>query len=1091
VASAVPAAMVDGTQQHTVLVDGQRSAHNGGRDLTTDACAQVTLTPQRDGWLAASTVAGHTEGGNAAAVAPGGVPPAPAPTTRGNGTSSGDSATESGPGRQATAAGGGPVQPPPFSASQPAPLIEPYSSVDGGAYTTVRPDSPSWGGMVTAFLGNGGGSDGPFLTVPAGDGLASFDAAAVSHQLPLSSMHGLAPLGWCDTHNDTTVWPASALHDSSHFAMPHADTEFLMNGHGDVMLEQLAKSQPQWRSTSGDSSSADLLGGSDSLFPPPPQPPFGVHPHHKGNNMAPPTQTGTAPPEAAPQTTGRRVSTRAAAAAAAERAGDDHMHDGGAPAPGDASKRMTVSMDVLRQYFGLNLVEAAKRLGMCRTTLKRICRQHGIKRWPKRELNAIQSSGRRSRPVSREGSFRAGVAAQTALAQQHGGSLMATTLSEGVAAALGNIPHDLVVADLTARWPPLTGGRGDMSDDDGEDASTFSSFCDDLTHTTASASMPNSPGGSLRAGVTSGATALPSSRGGSLRGRSGRGGSLHGASGLGATPGGGSGSVHGSNGGSVKRAADALSLLNMDLVSPNVSQHGRAAGVDDMADHQLHHMMMTQQQQAGVPHVGLMAAPPAIGALAGGVNGAAAPWPPVPPPHMVLPAQATQQQQQQQPRWAAPPPIFVPTSQASPLLSSPGALLAAGDSTATQSPTMALRRTTSLGGRGSTVHPLGSVPEGQPMQPPVHGHVQAAQQFFAAHASQLPQQGLLRTGSVPHGGYMTAMMAQQQQQQGLMGPPTGGATAPGGGYHRMHGGQDAMARSYSANDLLIGSVPSAGIRGGAPRGLSLEAMERRISGGSAALAALRMQHGQPGSAPGGQFSRGTAQQIAMAQLGVAAAGADRSLLGQQQQAPSGVGGVPVEPGRRVRRRSSANDTTGLDEVTLQMASAAAAAAAGGVTAMDFGGMAPPVEGGLQHQPFQPLAVPTVATFDDLFPPMPHTHGIAAEVANALHSAVAAGVPAPRGGGPGGLSMLLSSSTNSGSGGTAGGGGGGTASVAPNTAIVDAGASPHHSGGSGGTPGDSGGTITTAGGGQAKYCHQCGTRLTYVNSQFCQSCGVKQ
>ena len=31
--------MVDGTQQHTVLVDGQRSAQNGGRDLMP--CAQV------------------------------------------------------------------------------------------------------------------------------------------------------------------------------------------------------------------------------------------------------------------------------------------------------------------------------------------------------------------------------------------------------------------------------------------------------------------------------------------------------------------------------------------------------------------------------------------------------------------------------------------------------------------------------------------------------------------------------------------------------------------------------------------------------------------------------------------------------------------------------------------------------------------------------------------------------------------------------------------------------------------------------------------------------------------------------------------
>lgn len=61
--------------------------------------------------------------------------------------------------------------------------------------------------------------------------------------------------------------------------------------------------------------------------------------------------------------------------------------------------------------------------------------------------------------------------------------------------------------------------------------------------------------------------------------------------------------------------------------------------------------------------------------------------------------------------------------------------------------------------------------------------------------------------------------------------------------------------------------------------------------------------------------------------------------------------------------------------------------------------------------------------------------------------------------------------------------------------VDPGArSPRNSqGGSGTATGDSGpldssgGPAVTA----ARYCHQCGSRLTYAISQFCQACGAKQ
>jgi len=57
----------------------------------------------------------------------------------------------------------------------------------------------------------------------------------------------------------------------------------------------------------------------------------------------------------------------------------------------------TITLEELEQYFNVPEKQVAKNLGVCLTSLKKLCRHHGIHRWPYRKLKSIEKKIHRIR----------------------------------------------------------------------------------------------------------------------------------------------------------------------------------------------------------------------------------------------------------------------------------------------------------------------------------------------------------------------------------------------------------------------------------------------------------------------------------------------------------------------------------------------------------------------------------------------------------------------------------------------------------------------------------------------------------------------
>jgi hypothetical protein len=65
-----------------------------------------------------------------------------------------------------------------------------------------------------------------------------------------------------------------------------------------------------------------------------------------------------------------------------------------AQSPSERTKRYgpVIQLEDLRKCFNMPIAAVARQFGICATLLKKICRRHGIQRWPHRQIRSLQKS---------------------------------------------------------------------------------------------------------------------------------------------------------------------------------------------------------------------------------------------------------------------------------------------------------------------------------------------------------------------------------------------------------------------------------------------------------------------------------------------------------------------------------------------------------------------------------------------------------------------------------------------------------------------------------------------------------------------------
>ncbi len=91
----------------------------------------------------------------------------------------------------------------------------------------------------------------------------------------------------------------------------------------------------------------------------------------------------------------------------------------------------------LQAHFHLGLKEAATKLGVCATTLKRKCRKHGVKAWPSREIKKYNKAMAQIQAVHSAGG--AAAAALPAPPPQLTAAAAAAAARSGEAAGVGAV----------------------------------------------------------------------------------------------------------------------------------------------------------------------------------------------------------------------------------------------------------------------------------------------------------------------------------------------------------------------------------------------------------------------------------------------------------------------------------------------------------------------------------------------------------------------------------------------------------------------------------------------------------------------------